>query len=77
MKLGPICQKSLNQARWIFGGAMLPFLSGCDTEVQAVILGGLEDLATTLIGAFFLSVAPEETTTTTTQAITEIFTMLG
>ena len=78
MKFSPICQKIYNKARWILcGGAVLPFLSGCETDVQTLILGGFEDLASTLISAFFLTLAPEETSTVTTQAITEIVSMLG
>jgi len=79
MRLSPICRKIRNKARWILlsGGAVLPVLSGCETDVQTVILGGLEDLASTMISAFFLTIAPEETSTVTTQAITDIVSMLG
>ena len=78
MKLSPMCQKIYNKARWILGGgAVLPLLSGCETDVQTLILGGFEDLATTLVSAFFLNLAPEETSTVTTQAIMDIVSMLG
>ena len=78
MKLSPIWKKIYNKARWFLGaGAVLPVLSGCDTDVQTLILGGFEDLATTLVSAFFLNLVPEETSTVTTQAIVEIINMLG
>ncbi|MHC4441996.1 MAG: hypothetical protein ACYTF1_25380 [Planctomycetota bacterium] len=78
MKLSPICKKVYNKARWILGGgAILPVLSGCEADVQTLVLGGLENLASTLVSAFFLTLAPEEVTPVTTQAIMDIFSMLG
>ena len=78
MKFSPICQKIYYKARWIlYGGALLPVLSGCDPTVQTTVLGGLEDLATTLVSAFFLTLVPEEVTPVTTQAIIKIVSLLG
>jgi len=41
--------------------------AGCDNvEVQTVVLGGLQDLAVTLVDALFLTLQPEEETTPVT-----------
>lgn len=68
MKLG---SRTYRVKRWIAitglcGGGMLftPF-SGCEPAVQSTILGGLNDLSVTLVDAFFLTLAPTETITTT------------
>jgi hypothetical protein len=41
------------------GGSMY-LLSGCDPEVQGVVLSGFQDLAVTFVDAFFLTIQPEE-----------------
>jgi hypothetical protein len=78
MKLSPISQRVHKKVCLIFtSGIILPLLSGCDPTVQTAVLGGFEELANALIGAVFLQLQPEETTTVTAQLITQVATMLG
>ena len=70
MKLSPINGRT---SRWallvMFSVAGLVFAGavGCDNvEVQTVVLGGLQDLAVTMIDALFLTLQPEEESTPVT-----------
>lgn len=76
MKMSPIDHKT---RRW----ALLVMFSlatvvcatgaGCDNlEVQTVVLGGIQDLAVTLIDAFFLTLQPEEEGTPVTTTVSWI-----
>jgi len=74
MKLGPIYRKTGLWALLVLFG-LTSIISagvlGCDNvEVQTVVLGGLQDLAVTLIDAFFITLQPEEETTTVTTPVT-------
>jgi len=35
-------------------------ITGCDPQVQGIVLGGLNDLAVTLVDAFFTAITPVE-----------------
>ena len=70
MRLGPTYRKT---GRWIllvmFGLTSIvgAGVLGCDNvEVQTVVLGGIQDLAVTLIDAFFITLQPEEEVTPVT-----------
>jgi len=77
MKVSPICRKMRRKLRWMVGGSVvLPVLSGCDPEIQTIVLGGLNDLAVTFVDALFLSLQPEGVTPVTTM-ITDMVSMLG
>jgi len=39
-------------------------LVGCDTQVQSIVLGGMNELAVTLVDAFFTAIAPVTDATT-------------
>lgn len=60
----PITQKDGFRGTWIlalFAGLFLLGAVGCDNpEVQTVVLGGLQDFTTTLVDAFFIILAPED-----------------
>lgn len=67
--------------RWAFmvcSGTMLGTV-GCDnTQVQTAILGGLQDLAASLLDAFFILITPQpdNTTPVTVEAVQHVFHML-
>jgi len=70
MKLSPIHSRSsrwsvlvmFSLAVFVIAGAV-----GCDNpEVQTVLLGGIQELAVTLIDAFFITLEPIEEATPTT-----------
>ena len=76
MKLSPIyCSTSRWALLVVFSLASLVFAGtvGCDNvEVQTVVLGGLQDLAVTLVDALFLTLQPEEETTPVTTTTTPV-----
>ncbi len=67
--------------RWLMvasSGTMLG-VAGCDNvQVQAAILGGLQDLAGSLLDAFFILITPTASNTTpvTVDAVQQVFGML-
>ena len=70
MRLGPIYRRTYHRGLLVMAGlsgiAFAGFL-GCDNvEVQTVVLGGLQDLAGTLLDAFFITLQPEEELTPVT-----------
>ena len=70
MRLSPICRRTYYRSLLVMAGlAGIVFagLLGCDNlEVQTVILGGLQDLANTMVDAFFITLQPEEEMTPVT-----------
>jgi len=70
MRLSPICRRTYHRSLLVLAGlAGIVFagLLGCDNlEVQTVILGGLQDLANTMVDAFFITLQPEEEVTPVT-----------
>ena len=68
MKLSPICPRNRLRALLVLAagmGLVLTPLGGCDPVVQDVVLGGMNELAVTLVDAVFLMFQTDEATTTT------------
>ena len=67
MNSGPICQRVLRQAVILLGtgGLLFGVGSGCDPTVRTTVLGGFQQLATTLVTAGFLILQNQQNTSTT------------
>jgi|GEM_PF-2795946 len=80
MNYRSVCQRTYRRVfRLLAGttGMTLAVLEGCDDEVTTLIIGGFNELANTMIDAFFLTITPQESTpVTTVQAITEAITSM-